>query len=1169
MIIKRLELQGFKTFPDRTKIFFNPGITIIIGPNGTGKSNIVEAIQWVLGGQRVRSVRGEKIDDAVFTGTAQRPAMGMADVSLVLQNTEDEMVINHRVFRTGESEYRLDGKIVRLKDIQDELWKRAISENRYFVIEQGAIGSFVTSKPVEKRALIEEAAGTAFYKDKKRQAENKLEDSEQNLTRLEDIIAEVAKSKNSLARQAGAAERYRRLRERIRELTSLHFRQKSVQLLAGQGDVLTRHEEAIAHERDLQSRLTAEERVVNRKRKEAWDLDQSIKEGTENQYALRSQIARSEAERERESKRGEYYEESRRKSSADADELLREVILLERDLAQAREDETAHGAALAEKTNEAEALDLRHRETLSQIAPRAEKSEAVRADHLQRLSELTGARNDAAKIEKELELLRRQEEKLTVRETETRAQLERKESSLADFETHRSSFQVEIETIRGRLAALKIRQEGETAAIADLEAQLRGLRDLRDTDAYHLQALRKVAEKERASDETTPVEGTLGLLAELVETDAADTPLIDVFWKDESRASVIPPAELLRQLGGGKVKGRFLLLHEATEDDETRRLVGEPGVVGTLKARIRTGSKIPNGLSAIRDAVVVDDIRTAVRLWLSRPRANFVALNGDMLSASGLLTLGPRKEGLFGLHQEIRDLERSVSLRDKEIGPLAGRLEQQRNERRLLEDEISLTTVRLAAVEKDLTQVEKDFSLARADLSKLADDIALFGHELEILAMDKEALRTRMEAQTLLLSRLVAEERALQAAVEAEELELARFQAQTNAEATGLIETRGTIDVLQAKIQSLGNLIRTLSQRKDAAQAKITALQEGIHSSLEEEDRVKALVLELGEKAAVLHAQKAELEKDLSDRETLLSSIRRELAAAEATLGTLREEHDRKKDGRMAWEVRKAEIERDLINLEEACWTELKKTLQEIKAEAASAAASGTPDGSPADVEADLENAKEDLAKYKAVNLMAEEEYVQQKERHDFLVQQRNDLRASITQTKEAITQIDRESRDRFLAALAEINTYFQDLFDTLFKGGAAEVRLVDEANPLDSGIEVIAQPPGKKVSNMGLLSGGEKALTSLAFLFALFRFKPTPFCILDEIDAALDEINLARFLELMKKIKTETQFIIITHNYKTMEVADYIYGTTMEEPNVTRIFSMKLEKKTEVEPVA
>ncbi len=217
-------------------------------------------------------------------------------------------------------------------------------------------------------------------------------------------------------------------------------------------------------------------------------------------------------------------------------------------------------------------------------------------------------------------------------------------------------------------------------------------------------------------------------------------------------------------------------------------------------------------------------------------------------------------------------------------------------------------------------------------------------------------------------------------------------------------------------------------------------------------------------------------------------------------------------------------------------------------------------------MEADLENAREDMAKYKTVNLMAEEEYAEQKQRHDFLIAQRDDLRTSISQTKEAISQINGESRDRFLAALTEINKNFQDLFITLFKGGTAEVRLIDEANPLESGVEVIAQPPGKKLANMGLLSGGEKSLTSLAFLFALFRFKPTPFCILDEIDAALDEPNLVRFLDLMKTIKSETQFIIITHNYKTMEVADYIYGTTMEEPNVTRVFSMKLDKKPEAE---
>ncbi|MHB8055529.1 MAG: chromosome segregation protein SMC [Candidatus Aminicenantales bacterium] len=1169
MFIKRLELQGFKTFPDRTKIVFNPGITIIIGPNGTGKSNIVEAIQWVLGGQRVRSVRGEKIDDAVFTGTAQRPPMGMADVSLVLQNTEDEMVINHRVFRTGESEYRLDGKIVRLKDIQDELWKKAISENRYFVIEQGAIGTFVTSKPNEKRALIEEAAGTAFYKDKKRQAENKLEDSEQNLTRLEDIIAEVSKAKNSLARQAGAAERYRRLRERIRELTSLHFRLKSALLASGQSDIQARHEEAAAGERDQQARLLAGERTVNQKRKDAWDLEQALKDGKEELFSIISQITRLEGEQERETKRGEYLGETRRKAAADADERLREILGLEEEFAQAREDEKARSAELAEKRGSAAAVESALEETAAAISPLVERTEGLRADHLQKLAEWTAVRNDAAKIEKELELLRRQEEKLQLRETEARAQTEAKTSGLRECDARRTAALKEIGSLRDGLTALRGRSAAAAEAIAGLETRFRELRGFRDTDAHHLQALEKIAVKERASDETTPVEGSVGLLAELVETDAADATLVDVFWKDESRASVIRPEDILSRLGIPEVKGRFLLLHEAAENEDAAGILSEPGVLGTLKARLRPGSLLPHGLPALRDAVVVDDIRTAVRLWLRRPRLNFIAGNGDTLSSSGLLTLGPRKEGLFGLHQEIRDLGRALSQRDAEIAPVAGALEKRQIEKQRLEDEISNATVRLAGLEKDLVQIDKDFSLAEAERTKLGEDIALFGHELEILAMDRAALREKVEAQTSVVDRFTEEKNSLQAQWEAVERELALHQDRQNTESTRLATAQGEINVLETKIQGLGNLLTAMTQRKETSQAKITALQESVRASLEEEDRIKAAVAEFGEKIAGLRARKEEREKLLAGNETRLETVRTDLDAAEESLVALRTEHDRQKDERMSWEVRKAEIERDMVNLEEACWTELKKTLQEVKAEPVPEPAPGKTTPSSADIEAELENAREDLIKYKAVNLMAEEEYVQQKERFDFLTAQRNDLRASITQTKEAITQIDDESRDRFMAALAEINTYFQELFILLFKGGAAEVRLVDEVNPLESGVEVIAQPPGKKVSNMGLLSGGEKSLTSLAFLFALFRYKPTPFCILDEIDAALDEPNLVRFLDLMKNIKSETQFIIITHNYKTMEVADYIYGTTMEEPNVTRIFSMKIDKKTEPEPGA
>jgi len=1167
MYIKRLELHGFKTFPDRTKILFNPGITIIIGPNGTGKSNIVEAIQWVLGGQRVRSVRGEKIDDAVFTGTAARPPMGMADVSLVLQNTEEEMIINHRVFRTGESEYRLDGKIVRLKDIQDELWKRAISENRYFVIEQGAIGTFVTSKPVEKRALIEEAAGTAFYKDKKRQAEHKLEDSEMNLTRLEDIIAEVSKAKNSLARQAGAAERYRRLRERIRELTSSHFRLKSAQLLSSQAEVLARHEEASTGERDQQTRLSAEERSVNQKRKEAWDLEQSLKDGKESLYSLMSQIARFESERERESRRGEYFADTRSKAAADADERLKEIMALEEDRTRSLDEDQSLKAALAGKKEAVTGGEQALEDIAARIAPLVQKTEELRAAHMQKMAEWTGARNDAAKIEKEIELVRRQEEKLRAREAEARNQVDTKTTGLAEYESRRTAAQAEAAAAGTRLQELRDLHRNATETIAALETRLQDLRALRDADAHHLQALEKVAVKERESDAATPVAGAFGLLAELVETDPADAILVDVFWKEESRASVVRPEDFLRELSAGDVKGRFLLLQEAGENSDIRSVLDEPGVLGSLKARLRPGSRIPHGLPALHDAVIVDDIRTAVHLWLRRPGLHFVARNGDTLSSSGLMTLGPRKEGLFGLHQEIRDLGRALAARDAEIAGPAAELEIRRNERQDLEDRISNETVRLAGLEKDLVQIDKDFSLAEAEKVKLVEDIAVFGHEIEILEMDRGTLKEKMDAQAVLVDRFAGENAALQEQAETEERELAQYQERQSAESTRLIETRGEINVLEARLQGLTEYLQTLDRRKEASQAKIAALQESVHSSLEEEDRIKAAVEEYGGKIGAHQDQRNDLEKSLAGIETRMVEARRELEVAEETLGTLRAEHDRLKDERMSWEVRKAEIERDMVNLEEACWAELKKTLQEVKAEPPAEVEPGEEAPSPAEIEAELEAAKEDLAKYKAVNLMAEEEYLQQKERFEFLTAQRKDLRDSISQTKEAITQIDGESRDRFQAALGEVNTYFQDLFTTLFKGGTAEVRLVDEANPLESGVEVIAQPPGKKLTNMGLLSGGEKSLTSLAFLFALFRYRPSPFCFLDEVDAALDDVNLSRFLDLLKTIKHQTQFILITHNYKTMEVADYIYGTTMAEPNMTRLLSVKLERKGGGEP--
>ena len=1162
MYIKRLELQGFKTFPERTKVVFNPGITIIIGPNGTGKSNIVEAIQWVLGGQRQKTVRGEKTEDAIFNGTQKRPAVGMADVTLVLQNTEEEMQINHRAFRTGESEYRLNGKAVRLRDIHEELWKRAISENKYYVIEQGAIGTFVTSKPTEKRALIEEAAGTAYYKDKKRLAEHKLDDTEQNLTRLEDIIAEVAKARNSLARQAGAAERYRKLRERIRELTVLHFKHRGEQAKTGQRDIQQHYERSLAAERNTAQRLAEEERLVNLKRKEAWELDQTLKDGQERLYSLKAQIARTEAERDRESRRAEDIEIRRRRSESDSDELLAELLSLESGLNQAREDLAEQTGARAQKERDVETLEAARLETEARIAPWAKKVETYRADFIQKLAEATTAKNEQAKLEKEIELILRQDEKLRARRAEAGERLERKQGNLFDFENERvertsrtAARERDAEEFRGRL-------KETVASINSLRERLGVHKDKRDETTYHLQALRQLEAKEREAAAVPHVPSALGAFSDLIQSDPADAPLIDVFWKEEARSLIIRPEDFLEALDAGGLQGNFLLLSEKAETAGEGEPLQDGSVLGFLKTRLRSGAGLEARLPALQDAVIVEDIRSAVRMWLRHPDRHFITPRGDVLLCGGLLRLGQRKEGLFTFIQEIRDLEARLAAQDAEMVPLTQELDAILAAKHGLEESIEALAGELSGLHREIIDLEKRTALAASEKEKIENDLALHGHDLEILAMDRHGFTEKLDLQSRVLGALADEERALRERAEAEERELTLHQEKANREAQAVQEARAAIGLLSEKIGSLGIRIQSQDARRTAAAAKLNALQKEMRAAEAEIESRRRLIVELGDRMVKLDGQRAAQDDESAVSERRLDEVRVELTAVETSLGGLRENHDKLKDERMNWEVRKAEIDRDLVNLEETCWQELKKTLQEVKAEPAPAEAAET------DFEAELEESRDKLQRIGAVNLMAEEEYQQQKERHDFLVQQRTDLRDSISQTKEAIRRIDEESRERFLTALAEVNRFFQELFMALFKGGAAEVRLLDENDPLESGVDVVAQPPGKKVQNMGLLSGGEKSLTSLAFLFALFRYKPTPFCILDEVDAALDEANLVRFLDLMKTIKGDTQFIIITHNYRTMEVADYIYGTTMEEPNVTKIFSMKLEKRSDEEKV-
>jgi chromosome segregation protein len=1159
MIIKKLELQGFKSFPDRTKVVFHPGITAIVGPNGTGKSNIVDAILWVLGGQRQRGLRGEKTEDIIFNGNTKKPALGMADVTMALQHDEEEFAINHRAFRSGESEYRLNGKAARLKDIQDALWKRAVAEKEYFVIEQGSVGTILTTKPAEKRALLEEAAGTAFYKEKKREAQSKLASSEQNLIRLEDIISEVGRSKNSLQRQAQAAVRYRKLREKVRELTGFNYRRKLAQLEHRHGEAVRQHGDTLAQEKDLASRIKSQEKDLADRRREVWELEKAIKEAQEALFHLESQSNRTEAERERETRRAELLQDKEKEAAEAAQELEREIAFFESEVVQKENVHTELEQALRQKQAEiARAADEGQavRESSSQLE---QTIGALKAQHVQRLIELTEIRNENLKMEKELEILARQEAKWSDQLSEEKALLLAKEESLRITENDLETARQETAEVERRGAGLRSSLDEKSEARQRLDARLQDLQKAREEDRFRLQALRKMEENLGCPASEEPIPEVLGRLADLIEADASDAALIDALWKEEAGLAVIPALDYLRRSEEKTLQGRYLLVSPRREETLPPAAPVAPGVLGYLKSRLRPGPKAQDLVRQLREAVIVSDIRTGIELWLEHPALNFVTPQGDLLLSSGLLRVGPGEEGLFSLEQEVRKLEERLSRQDSEIMPVAADVESSDREIAQLQNDLSSAGVLLEELRSRIHELEKNKIADTAEREKIADTVNLLEKELDILYRDKQELNEKSESLLQNINRLAEEERSLEARIEAEERDYAASRGRNVEEEKRSLELRADTALLEERRGHISAQRQELAERIESTRKKLESFREEAVRAHGEASSAREAAVSLEARARQLEDERTSRRDDLTQKETDLLEKQSAGEDLDKRLAEERDELERKKEERVRWEIAKAEIDRDMVNLEESCWQELKKTLHEVKDEQPEI------ELSDAEIEEQLAEAEENVQRIKTVNLMAEEEYTSHKERFDFLVQQRDDLRQSIDSTMEAIHKIDEESEARFLEALREVNKNFSEVFVLLFKGGSAEVRLQDESNPRESGVEIIAQPPGKKVQNVALLSGGEKSLTSLAFLFALFRYRPTPFCILDEVDAALDDVNLTRFLDLMKEIKKDTQFIIITHNYKTMEVADYIYGTTMAEPNITKLYSVKLEKQQEL----
>jgi len=1234
--LKRLELLGFKSFADRTRLEFADGTAAIVGPNGCGKSNLSDAITWVLGEQSARLLRGERMADVIFNGTGTRPPTSMAEVSLTLIDPEyieaetpeaeeeseetalagtdsaeiqvdagnngngtvaaarpaklkhraGEITVTRRLFRSGESEYLINGDICRLRDIQDLFMGTGLGPESYAIIEQGRIGQILSSKPSDRRLILEEAAGVSKFKTRKRLAEAKLESSRLNLSRITDILEEVTKQVNSLKRQASKARRYKELHEELRGRLKVVLISRLITLDAEcqrlRAELATLQAECAAAAQELEG-LEREQKVETRRHEE---LEGRLIE-------LRERLAQGDLEKQRLTSRIEQVEQQRVGLESRAADAAREIEQLQAQLGALEQQAAGSAGRLdllrqewAAAQEAAGRLSAQKEELAARLSASEEEAESRREALLEAVSQGAELRNQLVQAEEMGLALGRQAARAQAERARTEQEHQRLSSELEAFVTEHERGAGELLALSQSLARASAALEQARKEEARLRQELETLRQEFSGAAARKQALEETLARHAYSTESVrrllssdiPINGhsfrPLGLLADFVEVSPGYEEVVEEFLKQELDCVVVERHEearsgisLLRSEGTGR--STFFVTHipengqvNGNGDTPARR---EHGVVTALRDLVRFEARLGlNGdlpLPALANAYLVEDGAAAERLAAAYPEGHFLTPSGEhyhhrLVSGGRGSSAGP-----LALRRDFRELERRTAELESNVHTTEARFTDAATRVSNLDQESrNLSAAKLEAEKKAVVAGEKLRQLHEAS-ARAAEQLRTLQSEVSALAGEKQNIEER---QALLRAQL---------------------------EGAGMEKSRREEEVAQATnlLRELRAQLDSLTQELAAAQARSSALQERTQAGEAEHSRLLAQAEEVRARAARLAGQmggwreeqrrlaeeseavrtrRSELEFELERARGQLHRLEQESQAARQRrdeLGPLvdgaRAELETRREKRSEAEVAQARAESDRAHHAQQCRDELHTEPTQLLAELPleMALAGETLQGA----EEELRALKARLESLGPVNMMALEELQEAEDRFTFLETQRQDLLASIDDTTQAIREIDQVSRQQLLEAFKAINGYFAESFRVLFGGGVGEMRLSDESDP-DSGLDIVAQPPGKRLQNVLLLSGGEKALVALALLIAIFRYTPSPFCVLDEVDAPLDESNVDRFTRMIQNMSRHTQFILITHNKQTMEMAKMMYGVTMEEPGVSKLVSVRFD---EVEP--
>lgn len=1181
MYLKRLESVGFKSFAERISVEFVPGVTSVVGPNGSGKSNITDAIRWVLGEQSARSLRGLKMEDIIFQGSDTRRALNVAEVTLVLENSDKELPIDYeevsvtrRVYRSGESEFYINKQSCRLKDIVDLFMDSGLGREAFSIISQGKVEEILSSKADERRTIFEEAAGVLKYKQRKKKSEYKLAETQENLNRVEDIIHEIEQQIEPLEAQAETAQTYLDKKEELKQ-HEISLLITEIEQLHGEWQALLDElEKEKADELNQKTAIQSKEARLEEERQKLQELDDEIEQLQTNLLSTTEQLEKFEGKKQVFNERTKHFFENKEKLEAQKKETTERIEMLEYELGQENERLASQQKSRDETKDQVIQLETQLTSERENITGQIEE---LKSDYIEYLNEQAAKRNERQSIQQQVQQINGKKEKQAKKFEDLlkeREELSTKSKKLkSDYAEQERLYHSTLQTVQKMKDDLAKKrqafQEAQTKLyqgyqyIEKLKSKKEMLEDMKEDFQgffYGVKAVLKARESKK-------LDGVHGAVIELIDVPKPYITAIETVLGGQAQHVVVNDDQAarraiswLKKTNSGRAS--FLPLNSIQARFVPKNMLakaeGHPGFVGVAGDLVSAISEFQKAVNHLMGHVLVaKTLKDASEIaGLLNRKHRVVTIEGDVVNPGGSMSGGAQKkskQSLFTREKDLQEVTEKLTSFQQKAYTFEQQVDQQKRQISQLEHNLASEEEAATNEQEKLQESRASFKEAEMKLTTLNDNLQLYDQDKQQFEQDTSELYTRDGQLAKELNVISEQLESTQHQIDKLSKQEETFQENQEQLKEDYQKVQVTLaeqeERLKNQREKTNSLKTQLSDYEEQYEIIVNDLNEllDMQNSQETEEEIEANISAAKANKEVITEKIQKMRANRSERSQLLQDQDRELKEENKNHQTFKEM------------IQEKEVKTNRLDVE------LENRLSKLQAEYTITFEKAKQDYDKTDnireTQTMVAQIKQSIDQLGTVNLGAIDEYDRISDRYDFLSDQQNDLIEAKQTLHSIIAEMDEVMEKRFGDTFGQIKDEFSVVFRQLFGGGEAELQLTDPKNLLNTGVEIIAQPPGKKLQHLGLLSGGERALTAIALLFAILRVRPVPFCVLDEVEAALDEANVIRFAKYLKTFSKNTQFIVITHRKGTMEESDILYGVTMEESGVSRLVSVRLEE--------